>query len=285
MNTETNPSESTPPETAQPVAVEVPREPEFAPDERREPVAEADRFVLALEGFEGPLDVLLALARDQKVDITRISILALAEQYLAFIQRARDLKLDLAADYLVMAAWLAYLKSKLLLPQVKTADEPSGAEMAEALAFQLRRLEAVRDVVKRLMARPQKGVDFFVRGEVEQLPVSTKIVYQVSLFELLKGYGDQKRRQTGDVLAIREREDIFSVEDALRRLQTLIGRTPDWTTLASYLPEGLRPGLNRRSAVATTFVATLELVKSGKAMVRQERPFGPIFVRRAEDAT
>jgi len=262
---------------------EIPREPEFAPDEPREPVADSDRFVLALEGFEGPLDVLLALARDQKVDITRISILALAEQYLAFIQQARDLKLDLAADYLVMAAWLAYLKSKLLLPQVKTADEPSGAEMAEALAFQLRRLEAVRGVVKRLMARPQKGVDFFVRGAAEELPVSTRIVYQVSLFELLKGYSDQKRRKTGDVLAIRERAEIYSVEDALRRLQTLMGRTPDWTTLASYLPEGLRPGLNRRSAVATTFAATLELVKSGKAMVRQERPFGPIFVRRTED--
>lgn len=285
MNTETNPTETTPPEIAPPESAEAPREPEFAPDERREPVSDADRFVLALEGFEGPLDVLLALAREQKVDITRISILALAEQYLAFIQQARDLKLDLAADYLVMAAWLAYLKSKLLLPQVKTADEPSGAEMAEALAFQLRRLEAVRDVVKRLMARPQKGVDFFVRGAVEELPVSTKIVYQVSLFELLKGYSDQKRRKTGDVLAIRERAEIYSVEEALRRLQTLIGRTPDWTTLASYLPDGLRPGLNRRSAVATTFAATLELVKAGKAMVRQERPFGPIFVRRTEDRT
>ena len=262
---------------------------DFVPDEPRQPAAPfderagADQFVLALDGFEGPLDVLLALARDQKVDITRISILALAEQYLDFIQRARDLRLDLAADYLVMAAWLAYLKSKLLLPQTQTEDEPSGAEMAEALAFQLRRLEAVREVVKRLMARPQKGIDFFVRGAVEELPVATRVVYQVSLFELLKGYTDQKRRKGEGVLSIRERAGIFSVEDALRRLQTLIGRTPDWTTLSSYLPEGLMPGLNRRSAVATNFAATLELVKSGKAMVRQERPFGPIFVRRAED--
>jgi segregation and condensation protein A len=255
--------------------------PEFTADEPRQPVAEKDAFVLALDGFEGPLDVLLALARDQKVDITRISILALAEQYLAFIQRAQALKLDLAADYLVMAAWLAYLKSKLLLPQTKTEDEPSGAEMAEALAFQLRRLESVRDVVKRLMARPQKGVDFFVRGASEDLPVATRVVYQVSLFELLKGYADQKRRKGGEVLAIRERAEIFSVEDALRRLQSLMGRTPDWTTLQSYLPEGLRPGLNRKSALATTFAATLELVKSGKAMLRQERPFGPIFVRNA----
>ncbi len=255
----------------------------FVPDEPRQPVAEKDAFVLALDGFEGPLDVLLALAREQKVDITRISILALAEQYLAFIQKAQALKLDIAADYLVMAAWLAYLKSKLLLPQEKTADEPSGAEMAEALAFQLRRLEAIRDVVKRLMARPQKGVDFFVRGTSEELPVATRVVYQVSLFELLKGYADQKRRKGGEILAIRERAEIFSVEDALRRLQSLIGRTPDWTTLLSYLPEGLRPGLNRKSAVAATFAATLELVRSGKAAVRQERPFGPIFVRRAED--
>ena len=255
----------------------------FVPDEPRQPVAEADAFVLALDGFEGPLDVLLALAREQKVDITRISILALAEQYLVFIQRAQALKLDIAADYLVMAAWLAYLKSKLLLPQEKTEDEPSGAEMAEALAFQLRRLEAIRDVVKRLMARPQKGVDFFVRGTTEELPVATRVVYHVSLFELLKGYADQKRRRGGEILAIRERAEIFSVEDALRRLQALIGRTPDWTTLASYLPEGLRPGLNRKSAVASTFAATLELVKIGKAAVRQERPFGPIFVRRTED--
>ena len=256
----------------------------FVPDEPRQPVAEADAFVLALDGFEGPLDVLLALAREQKVDITRISILALAEQYLAFIQKAQVLKLDIAADYLVMAAWLAYLKSKLLLPQVKEDDEPTGAEMAEALAFQLRRLEGVRDVVKRLMARPQKGVDFFARGTTEELPVATRVVYQVSLFELLKGYADQKRRKGGEVLAIRELAEIFSVEDALRRLQALIGRTPDWTTLASYLPEGLRPGLNRRSAVASTFAATLELVRSGKAVVRQERPFGPIFVRGTKGA-
>ncbi len=257
--------------------------PEFSADAPRQAANDGDAFVLALDGFEGPLDVLLALARDQKVDITRISILALADQYLTFIQQARALKLDLAADYLVMAAWLAYLKSKLLLPQTKTEDEPTGAEMAEALAFQLRRLEGVRDVVKRLMARPQKGVDFFVRGTSEELPVSTRVVYQVTLFELLKGYADQKRRKGGEVLAIRERAEIFSVEDALRRLQGLIGRTPDWTTLASYLPEGLRPGLNRKSAMATTFAASLELVKSGKAMLHQERPFGPIFVRRAED--
>ncbi len=257
--------------------------PEFAADGPRQPVAEADAFVLALDGFEGPLDVLLALAREQKVDITRISILALADQYLAFIQKAQSLRLDLAADYLVMAAWLAYLKSKLLLPQTQAEDEPSGAEMAEALAFQLRRLEAVRDVVKRLMARPQKGVDFFVRGTAEQLPVATRVVYHVTLFELLKGYADQKRRKGGEVLAIRERAEIMSVEEALRRLQNLIGRTPDWTTLASYLPEGLRPGLNRRSAVASTFAATLELVRTGKAAMHQERPFGPIFVRRAED--
>jgi segregation and condensation protein A len=247
--------------------------PEFGADAPRRPANDGDAFVLALDGFEGPLDVLLALARDQKVDITRISILALADQYLAFIQQARALKLDLAA----------YLKSKLLLPQTKTEDEPTGAEMAEALAFQLRRLEGIRDVVKRLMARPQKGVDFFARGAAEELPVSTRVVYQVSLFELLKGYADQKRRKGGEVLAIRERAEIFSVEDALRRLQGLIGRTPDWTTLASYLPEGLRPGLNRKSALATTFAATLELVKSGKAMLHQERPFGPIFVRRSED--
>jgi segregation and condensation protein A len=247
-----------------------------------EPLGESERFVLALEGFEGPLDVLLNLAREQKVDITRISILALADQFLAFIQQARDLRLDIAADYLVMAAWLTYLKSKLLLPQPKTEGEPSGAELAEALAWQLRRLEAVRDVVKRLMARPQKGIDFHVRGESEALPVVTKVVYQTTLFDLLKSYTDQRRRKVGSVLEIRESAALFSIDDAIRRLRALIGHVPDWATLTSFLPPGLAPGLNRRSAVASTFAASLELAKSGTVALRQDRPFGPIYVKPAE---
>lgn len=259
---------------------------DFAQDEPRvpdaQPVPDTDRLILALDGFEGPLDVLLSLARDQKVDITRISILALADQYLAFIQRVRELSLDIAADYLVMAAWLAFLKSKLLLPQTRSDEEPSGAEMAAALAFQLRRLEAVRDATQRLMARPQKGVDFFARGAGEDLPVATRVVYSATLFDLLKAYGDQKRRQQATTLEIRDRVMIFSVEDALLRLQGLIGKTPDWATLLSYLPPGLREGLTRRSAVASTFAATLELAKSGKISLRQDTPFGPIFVRAAE---
>jgi segregation and condensation protein A len=257
-------------------------ETEFVPDARNEPVADSDKFVLAIDGFEGPLDVLLNLARDQKVDITRISILALADQYLAFIQRATDLRLDVAADYLVMAAWLAYLKSKLLLPQPKADGEPSGAELAEALAWQLRRLEAMRDVVTRLMARPQKGIDFYVRGESEKLPVVSKVVYQVSLFDLLKSYGDQRRRQIGSVLSIRESVALFSIDDAIRRLRSLLGRMPDWATLTSFLPPGLLPGLNRRSAIASTLAASLELAKSGNVVLRQDRPFGPIYVKHSE---
>jgi segregation and condensation protein A len=261
-------------------------EAEFVADVPAAPVTESERFVLALDGFEGPLDVLLSLAREQKVDITKMSILALADQYLLFIQRARELRLDLAADYLVMAAWLAYLKSKLLLPQNRSNDaEPSGAELAEALAFQLRRLEAVREVVKRLAARPQKGIDFFPRGASEDLPVATRVVYELSLFDLLKTFGDRRRSRAGAVLAIRDRVALTSVEHALRRLERMIGRIPDWATLASFLPERLVPGLQSSSALASTFAASLELAKAGRLALRQDQPFGPIFVKRQESGS
>ncbi len=257
-------------------------EAEFAPDQRAEPVADVDKFVLALDGFTGPLDLLLTLARDQKVDITKISILALADQYLSFIQRAGALKLDLAADYLVMAAWLAYLKSKLLLPQSEDADEPSGAELADALAFQLRRLEAVRDVAQRLMARPRLGIDFFPRGAHEDLPATTRVVYSASLFEMLRCYTEQRRRQAASVLAIRDSSQLVSVDEALKRLARLVGRSADWSMLANFLPDGLKAGLHRSSALAATFAASLELARSGHVVLRQDRPFGPIYVKRAE---
>ncbi len=258
-------------------------ETEFEPDARAEAVAEIDRFVLALDGFTGPLDLLLTLAREQKVDITKISISALAEQYLSFIQRAGELKLDVAADYLVMAAWLAYLKSKLLLPQAGSDEEPSGAELAAALAFQLRRLEAVRDVSQRLMARPQFGIDFFARGAEENLAATTRMVYSASLFEMLRCYTDQRRRHGASVLAIRESAQLLSVEEALQRLVRLVGRHAEWAMLAQFLPEGLISGLSRNSALASTFAASLELARAGQVALRQDRPFGPIYVRRAED--
>ncbi|MEN8196595.1 MAG: ScpA family protein [Pseudomonadota bacterium] len=239
-----------------------------------------ERLVVDLEGYEGPLDVLLALARDQKVDLTRISIRQLADQYLAFIHQARRVRLELAADYLVMAAWLAYLKSRLLLPAGGDEGEPSGPELAAALQFQLRRLEAMRNAGMRLLARPQLGRDFLSRGDPEELTVAATSVYEVSLYDLLKAYADRRRRIDSGTLQIVASNDLYSVDEALQRLSSLIGRIPDWRTLANFLPDDLREGLNMRSAIASTFAASLELAKAGKAELRQDSPFGPIYVRR-----
>ncbi|MGE0734788.1 MAG: ScpA family protein [Alphaproteobacteria bacterium] len=238
-----------------------------------------EQLIVDLEGYEGPLDVLLTLAREQKVDLTKISILKLADQYLEFVAKARKLRLELAADYLVMAAWLAYLKSRLLLPKTGGDDEPSGPEMAAALQFQLRRLDAMRDAAARMMARPRKGVDFWGRGEVEDLPVITKVVYDVKLYDLLKAYGDQKKRGTDTTLEIRASFELYSVEEAARRLGALLGQSMEWTTLLSFLPAELQVGLNTRSAVASTFVASLEMAKAGQLELRQDEHFGPIYVR------
>ena len=246
-------------------------------DER--PAHAGDRLFLDLQGFEGPLDLLLALARDQKVDITKISILQLADQYLAFIAQARELRLEVAADYLVMAAWLAYLKSRLLLPRDESADEPSGAEMAAALTFQLKRLEALRDVAGRLMARPQLGRDRFVRGAPDSMAVSSTVVFEVSLFELLSAYARNRRRTDRAVLRIVEPAELLSVEEARARLKALLGKIPEWTDLVTFLPEELREGLTIRSAVASTLVASLEMARAGDVQLRQDRAFGPILLR------
>jgi segregation and condensation protein A len=235
-------------------------------------------LVVDLEGYEGPIDMLLTLARDQKVDLTKISILQLADQYLAYIAEARRLRLEIAADYLVMAAWLAYLKSRLLLPEPAPADEPSGAELAAALTHQLQRLEAMQQAGARLMARPQLGRDVFGRGAPEGLPKVLRPVYDATLYDLLKAYGDQRQRKETAVLHIAAPE-LYSMDDALARLERVLGRMPEWRTLSSFLPPGLREPLVTRSAVAATFAATLELVRSGKLQLRQDTTFGPIFVR------
>jgi segregation and condensation protein A len=242
------------------------------------PAAPPTELVLDLGAYEGPIDVLLALAREQKVDLTKISILRLADQYLAFIQAAHRLRLEIAADYLVMAAWLAYLKSRLLLPEPQPDDEPSGLELAAALAFQLQRLEAMQQVGARLMARPMLGRDVFARGAPEGLRLVSRIVWDVTLYDLLKAYGEQKSRAEGGVLEIRAAE-LYSMDEALERLSALVGRVPDWRTLLSFLPEGLRGGLLERSAVAATFAASLELVRSGRLQLRQDVAFGPIWVK------
>jgi segregation and condensation protein A len=244
---------------------------------------EAERLVVDLEGYEGPIDVLLTLAREQKVDITRISILALAEQYIAFIAQARKVRLEIAADYLVMAAWLAYLKSRLLLPTPsEDKAEPTAADMAAALAFQLQRLQAMQDAGARLMARPQLGKDVFLRRAPEGLRVVTSTVYTATLYELLKAYGDHRARKQNSTLRIVPTE-LYSMEAALERLSSILGRMPDWTTLQSFIPPELRGGVVARSALAAMFAASLEMVRSGKLQLRQDRTFGQIFIRKAPD--
>ncbi len=240
-------------------------------------------LVVNLEGFEGPLDLLLALARDQKVDLTKISVLALAEQYLDFIQTARKLQLEIAADYLVMAAWLAYLKSRLLLPVEENEEEPTAAEMAAALQYQLQRIEAMRTAAEALFARPLLGRDVFDRGAPEGIRVITHPVYDASLFEMLDAYGAITRRGKAETLTI-EQFELFSMDDALGRLRGVLGSAPEWATLSSFLPEGLREGLPKRSAIAATFAASLELVRDGHAQIRQDSKFGPIFFRRRPGA-
>jgi len=240
-------------------------------------------FVVDLDGFEGPIDVLLSLARDHKLDLTAISILALAEQYLLFVAEARRLNLDLAADYLVMAAWLAFLKSRLLLPDMDDDDEPSGEEMAAALAFQLKRLQAMQRAGEQLMARDGLGRGYFPRGNPEKFATRSLSVIHVTLFDVLKAYGQQLNRKNRSGPLEIEAFSIFTVEDALQRLRKLVGHVPDWQDLWHYLPDNLITGsggeLRVRSAVASTFAATLELAKEGKLKLRQGGLFQPIQLK------
>jgi len=235
-------------------------------------------FIVDVEGYEGPIDVLLALARNQKVDLAQISILQLADQYLEFVARVRSANMELAADYLVMAAWLAYLKSRLLLPDTSSEDEPSGEEMAEALAFQLRRLEGMRDAGARLMARPRLGRDVLARGAPERFVAATRPVYEATLFDLLKAYGGQRRHIEGSALHIAPTE-YQSMEDALQRLRGVLGDVADWESLWRFLPADLGPGIPSRSAYASTLAASLELAREGKLKLRQDTMFGPIYMR------
>ncbi len=242
-----------------------------------EPPPAAD-LVVDLEGYQGPIDLLLNLAREQKVDLLQISILKLADQYLAFVAAARKLRLEIAADYLVMAAWLAYLKSRLLLPQPPSEGEPSGDELAAALAHRLKRLEAMQQAAARLFARPLLGRDVFMRGAPEGLPRTYQPVWSDTLYDLLKAYGDQRLRQEVSVLQIAPTE-LYSMDEALERMARFLGHMPEWRTLMSFLPPDLGDGLVRRSAVAATFAASLELVRTGKVQMRQDTAFGPIYLR------
>lgn len=258
--------------------------PPFEEDEPRPDEGGSERLLLDIEGFEGPIDVLLTLARDQKVDLTGISILALADQYLEFVTRARQLSLELAADYLVMAAWLAYLKSRLLLPEPPGDEEPSGAEMAAMLAFQLQRLEAMKEAGVKLLSRARLDRDFFARGEPEALEVKNRPDFEVSLYDVLRAYARQQARQQASTLHIAPTE-MYSIEEAIQRLGRLVGKIPDWTILQNFLPEDLRDPLLARSALASTFVATLELARSGKFEISQSGPFSTLYVRSVRGPT
>ncbi|TMV14492.1 segregation and condensation protein A [Arenibacterium halophilum] len=240
----------------------------------------AEALIVDVEGFEGPLDVLLTLSRTQKVDLRKISVLELAHQYLAFVQKAKQLRIELAADYLVMAAWLAFLKSRLLLPPDPTEDGPTGEELAAHLAFQLERLQAMRDAAARLMARDRLGRDFFARGQVEEVTRVRSVRYTATLLDLMQGYA---RIRTRDEFRpfVMDRDKVFTMEQALERMRGLIGYAADWTDIASYLPEGWGSDpVRRRSATAATFAASLELVKEGHLEIRQSDTFAPIHLRK-----
>ncbi len=237
--------------------------------------------MIDLDGFEGPLDLLLSLAREQKVDLARISILALVEQYLAFIAAHCRRNLELAADYLVMAAWLAYLKSRLLLPEPPAEDEPSAEDLAANLAFQLQRLEAMRKMGSQLLDRPQLFRDRFPRGEPESAKIARKSWWQVTLYELLRAYGEVRQRGVVTRLEI-EAPDLFSPDDAIRRLETMLGAMPSWSTLSEFLPAGLT-GLLARSAISAHLVAALELCRQGRLQLRQdEGAFAPLWLKAKE---
>ncbi|SLN18565.1 Segregation and condensation protein A [Roseovarius gaetbuli] len=258
---------------------------EFSDVDKPSEVAErlaAEALIVDVDGFEGPLDLLLTLSRTQKVDLRKISVLELARQYLTFVEKAKALRLELAADYLVMAAWLAFLKSRLLLPPDPTEEGPSGEELAAHLAFQLERLQAMRDCAARLMGRDRMGRDFFARGVPEDVTRLRRVTYSATLLDLMQGYA---RIRTRDEFRpfVMDRDAIFTMEQALERLRGLIGYAGTWTDISTYLPDGFTTDpARRRSATASTFAASLELVKEGRAELRQSDAFAPIELRRKD---
>lgn len=242
------------------------------------PVREAPpTLVLQLGTWEGPLDLLLTLARNQKVDLAQISILALVDQYLDFIRDAKVLSLELAADYLVMAAWLAYLKSLLLLPQDPEA-EPDPRDLALRLQFQLQRLDAMREAGAKLLARPQQGWDSFTRAAPEGLAEAKVAVYDTSLYELLSAYGAVQARNSRSVHIVRRRP-VMALDEAIERLEHLLGKSIDWTELSRFLPRDLADEGYARSVLASSFVAALELTRLGKATLSQGAAFAPILLK------
>jgi segregation and condensation protein A len=254
-------------------------------DDRRAGAAErlvTEALIVDVDGYEGPLDLLLTLSRTQKVDLRRISVLQLAQQYLEFVEKARKIRLELAADYLVMAAWLAFLKSRLLLPPDPADEGPSAEDLAAHLAFQLERLQAMRDVAAQLMARGRMGRDFFGRGAPESVTRTQCITHTASLLDLMQAYARTRTRDEFRPYSM-DREAIFSLEQALDRMRGLIGFAGEWTDISTYLPDGFGTDpARRRSAAASTFAASLELAKEGRIELRQVEAFAPIQVKRRD---
>lgn len=231
-----------------------------------------------VDGFEGPLDLLLHLARNQKVDMARIPVLALAEQYLAFVERVRAMRLELAADYLVMAAWLAYLKSRLLIPKQPDEEGESGEELAARLQFRLKRLEAMRDAAARLVNRNRLGRDVFARGMPEAVVVERRTAYSASLYDLLTAYAAQRQRRAVTNVRVAKR-GVWSLKEAREILMRMIGMFADWTALDRFLVEYLARPEDRATATASSFAASLELVREGRLEIRQHEAFAPLYMR------
>ncbi|MFO1249019.1 MAG: ScpA family protein [Alphaproteobacteria bacterium] len=243
-------------------------------------VRDDEALLVQVDGFEGPLDLLLTLARNQKVDIARISILKLAEQYLEFIESAKKLNLELAADYLVMAAWLAYLKSRLILPQEKGPDgEPTADEMATRLRWRLQRLDAMRAASTRLMGRERLDRDVFGRGDPEPVNVVKLRTYKDTMYDLLTAYATERAKKLGGKSYRPHMAPVLAIEEARERLERMLGKISDWSALTSILPFEWQGGARRRSAVASTLLACLEMARDGKVQLQQAAPFAEIYVR------
>jgi segregation and condensation protein A len=252
-------------------------EAEFAADRASDEPA----LVVDVEGFEGPLDLLLMLARQQKVDLAKISILALADQYLTFIEEARKLRLELAADYLVMAAWLAYLKSRLLLPEAATAEGMTAEEMANALALRLKRLEAIRDAAQKLFDRPQLDRDVFARGEPEPIAHIKHPQWTATLYDLLTAYANQRQKLALSHVRMAKRA-VWSLSEAREALERLVGVATDWTCIDEYLIAYIVEPSRRATVLASSFASALEMVREGVAEIHQQEAFAPLFMRKRE---
>jgi segregation and condensation protein A len=251
---------------------------------RLSPETDPETLIIDVEGFEGPLDLLLELARHHKIDLAQVSILQLVDQYLSFIDQARKMRLEIAADYLVMAAWLAYLKSRLLIPQAPKDGETEPTDMAQRLAFRLQRLQAMREAAGRIFDLPQLGQDVFARGAPEPLKIEKQSLYADTLIDLLKAYAERRSRKMVRQTYTIKRQPVWSIKEARETLEKLLGRMDDWGTFDVWLDRYLATPELRRSVRASSFTASLELAREGVIELRQDEAFKPIFLRRRSAA-